>query len=110
MVSGGWWGLDDGNFKLDDFELYCVAREVRKKPYRRIMLLPPEEKHARANQMRHNHSPLPTHSYRYKPTQKLNIWVRSVCALTIGKPKSRAIGTGPSIGTVMRRPKPAATR
>src|SRR5216684_2849884 len=44
--------MEDGRFKLDDFELYRVAREFRKKAYRLMKLLPPEEKYALANQMR----------------------------------------------------------
>jgi four helix bundle protein len=44
--------MDDGRFKLDDFELYCVARKFRIKTYRLLKLLPPEEKYALANQMR----------------------------------------------------------
>jgi len=35
---------------------------------------------------------------------------RSVLAWAIGKPKSRAMGTGPSAGMVIRKPKPAETR
>src|SRR4051794_996421 len=49
-------------------------------------------------------------SYRNSPTQKLKIWVRSSGPLTIGKPKSSAIGTGPSAGTMIRAPTPADTR
>ena len=44
--------MEDGRFKLDDFELYRVAREFRKKTYRLVKLLPPEEKFALANQVR----------------------------------------------------------
>src|SRR5713226_4129865 len=44
--------MDDGRFKLDDFELYCVARKFRIKAYRLMKQLPPEEKYALANQMR----------------------------------------------------------
>ena len=47
---------------------------------------------------------------RNRPSQKLKICVRSPAALTIGKPKSRAMGTGPSIGSTKRTPKPAETR
>jgi four helix bundle protein len=43
--------MDDGRFKLDDFEPYCVARKFRIKTYRLLKLLPPEEKYALANQM-----------------------------------------------------------
>ena len=41
---------------------------------------------------------------------KLKTWVSSVSALATGKAKSSAIGAGPIAGTVMRRPKPGATR
>src|SRR5712671_7946054 len=44
--------MEDGRFKLDDFELYCVARQFRKKAYRLVRMLPVEEKYALANQMR----------------------------------------------------------
>jgi four helix bundle protein len=44
--------MEDSRFKLDDFELYRVAREFRKRVYRLIKRLPPEEKYALANQMR----------------------------------------------------------
>src|SRR5271169_1437993 len=44
---------------------------------------------------------------RKKPSQKLKTCSLSPGPLTIGKPKSRAIGTGPSIGTTNRMPKPA---
>jgi four helix bundle protein len=44
--------MEEGRFKLDDFELYRVSREFRKKTYRLVRLLPPEEKYALANQMR----------------------------------------------------------
>lgn len=48
------WGLfvEEGRFKLDDFELYQVAREFRKRTYRLVRQLPPEEKYCLANQMR----------------------------------------------------------
>ncbi len=45
-----------------------------------------------------------------QPMKKLNTCSRSPRALTIGKPKSSAIGTGPSIGTTKRTPRPAETR
>ena len=45
-----------------------------------------------------------------KPIQKAKTWVLSLAAFTSGKPKSRASGTGPSIGIAMRKPKPAVTR
>jgi hypothetical protein len=44
------------------------------------------------------------------PSQKLNACSSAHRPLTMGKPKSRAMGTGPSIGTTNRRPKPADTR
>jgi four helix bundle protein len=39
-------------YKLDDFELYQKAREFRKKVYKVIRKLPPEEKYALELQMR----------------------------------------------------------
>jgi four helix bundle protein len=44
--------MDDTRFKLDDFELYQVAREFRKRVYGLIRQLPSEEKYALACQMR----------------------------------------------------------
>ena len=44
--------MEDGRFRLDDFELYKIAREIRKRIYRLIKLLPLEEKYALACQMR----------------------------------------------------------
>jgi four helix bundle protein len=44
--------MEEGRFKLDDFELYKIAREFRKRTYRLVRQLPPEEKYALANQMR----------------------------------------------------------
>ena len=44
--------MEDGRFKLDDFELYKIAREFRKRVYRLVKQLPVEEKYALANQMR----------------------------------------------------------
>jgi four helix bundle protein len=44
--------VEDGRFKLDDFELYRVARAFRKRVYVLLRQLPPEEKYALANQMR----------------------------------------------------------
>ncbi len=44
--------MEDGRFKLDDFELYKIAREFRKQTYCLIKQLPAEEKYALANQMR----------------------------------------------------------
>jgi four helix bundle protein len=44
--------MEDGRFRLDDFELYKVAREFRKLAYRLVKQLPSEEKYALGNQMR----------------------------------------------------------
>ena len=44
--------MEDSRFKLDDFELYRIAREFRKQVYRIIKQLPPEEKYALGVQMR----------------------------------------------------------
>ena len=44
--------MEDSRFKLDDFELYRIARAFRKRVYQLIKRLPPEEKYALANQMR----------------------------------------------------------
>jgi four helix bundle protein len=44
--------MEEGRFRLDDFELYKIAREFRKRVYRLIKQLPPEEKYALAGQMR----------------------------------------------------------
>src|SRR5262245_1230031 len=44
--------MEESRFKLDDFELYRVAREFRKRSYRLLKQLPPEEKYALAGQMR----------------------------------------------------------
>jgi four helix bundle protein len=44
--------MEESRFKLDDFELYRLGREFRKKTYRLMKLLPSEEKYALANQMR----------------------------------------------------------
>src|ERR1700722_10740072 len=44
--------MEDGRFRLDDFELYKTAREFRKRAYCLLKQLPPEEKYALANQMR----------------------------------------------------------
>ena len=42
----------DKRYKLDDFELYKTAREFRKKVYEILKVLPREEKHNLASQMR----------------------------------------------------------
>ena len=44
--------MEEGRFRLDDFELYRVAREFRKRVYRLIKQLPSVEKYALASQMR----------------------------------------------------------
>jgi four helix bundle protein len=44
--------MEEGRFRLDDFELYKVAREFRKRTYLVVKQLPPVEKHALASQMR----------------------------------------------------------
>jgi four helix bundle protein len=44
--------MEEGRFKLDDFELYKVAREFRKRVYRLIPQLPREEMYALGAQMR----------------------------------------------------------
>src|SRR5262245_18373274 len=44
--------MEEARFKLDDFELYRVAREFRKRAYSLLKQLPPEEKYALASQMR----------------------------------------------------------
>ena len=44
--------MEDGRFKLDDFELYKVARQFRKRAYQLLKQLPLEEKYALGTQMR----------------------------------------------------------
>jgi len=44
--------MEEGRFKIDDFELYKIAREFRKRTYSLVKQLPAEEKYALANQMR----------------------------------------------------------
>jgi four helix bundle protein len=44
--------MEPGRFRLDDFELYKLGREFRKKVYGLIRKLPPEEKYCLASQMR----------------------------------------------------------
>src|SRR6266853_417896 len=44
--------MEESRFKLDDFELYRVAREFRKRVYCLVKQLPPVEKYALASQMR----------------------------------------------------------
>ena len=44
--------MEEGRFRLEDFELYKIARELRKRVYCLLRQLPPEEKYALANQMR----------------------------------------------------------
>ena len=50
MVSG--YTVEEGRFKLDDFELYRLAREFRKRVYTLIKQLPREERFALETQMR----------------------------------------------------------
>ncbi len=42
----------ESTFRLEDFELYRLARSFRVEVYRLIEVLPPEEKYCLANQMR----------------------------------------------------------
>jgi four helix bundle protein len=44
--------MEEGRFRLDEFELYNVAREFRKRMYRVVKQLPVDEKYALANQIR----------------------------------------------------------
>ena len=44
--------MEEARYKLDDFELYRIARELRKKVYRLIKQLPSTEKYALDRQMR----------------------------------------------------------
>lgn len=44
--------MQEGRFRLDEFELYNVARQFRKGMYRVVKQLPVEVKYALANQMR----------------------------------------------------------
>src|SRR5262245_44750240 len=44
--------MEEGRFRLDDFELYRVAREFRKRVYRLLKQLPSEEKYSLANPTR----------------------------------------------------------
>ena len=44
--------MEEGRFKLDEFELYNIARGFRKRVYCLVRELPPEEKYALANQLR----------------------------------------------------------
>jgi four helix bundle protein len=44
--------VEEGRFRLDDFELYKIAREFRKRAYRLLKQLPNEEKYALSIQMR----------------------------------------------------------
>ncbi len=48
--------------------------------------------------------------YCWKPMKKLNVCRWSVGSKLMGKAKSKAIGAGPMPGTLIRRPKPGATR
>ena len=44
--------MQKAKYRLDDFELYKLAREFRKKVYKLIKQLPPEERYCLAPQMR----------------------------------------------------------
>ena len=44
--------MEESRYKLDDFELYRLARKYRKKLYRLIKQLPAEEKYCLGSQMR----------------------------------------------------------
>jgi four helix bundle protein len=44
--------MEEARFRLDDFELYKLAREFRKRAYSLLKQLPPAEKYALADQMR----------------------------------------------------------
>ena len=44
--------MEDGRYKLDDFELYKIARGFRKRAYQLLKQLPPEERYALGVQMR----------------------------------------------------------
>ncbi|MGI8980383.1 MAG: four helix bundle protein [Pirellulaceae bacterium] len=44
--------MEVGRFRLDDFELYKIAREFRKRVYVLAKLLPPQEKYCLNPQMR----------------------------------------------------------
>jgi four helix bundle protein len=44
--------MEQGRFRLDDFELYKIAREFRKRVYLLVKQLPSAEKYALANQVR----------------------------------------------------------
>ena len=44
--------VDDRKYRLDDFELYNLARDFRKKVYKLIRQLPPEERYCLDPQMR----------------------------------------------------------
>lgn len=44
--------VDDKKYRLGDFELYNLAREFRKKVYKLIKQLPPEERYCLEPQMR----------------------------------------------------------
>jgi four helix bundle protein len=44
--------VEEARYKLEDFELYCLARRFRRGVYRLIRELPPEERFSLAPQMR----------------------------------------------------------
>ena len=52
--------MEDGRFKLDDFEFYKVAREFRKRAYQLLKQLPLEENMLWAFKCGGQHFPLPT--------------------------------------------------
>jgi four helix bundle protein len=51
-VVSGEATMDEGRFRLNEFELYNVVRAFRKRMYRVVKQLPVDEKFALANQMR----------------------------------------------------------
>jgi len=44
--------MEDGRFRIDDFELYKSARRFRKRVYQLLRLLPTEERFCLGSQMR----------------------------------------------------------
>src|SRR6478609_3800960 len=44
--------MENGRFRLDDFELYCAAREFRKRIFQLSRALPREERYCLVPQMR----------------------------------------------------------
>ncbi len=41
--------MEESRYRLDDFELYCIAREFRRQVYSLLKRLPVEEKFALAS-------------------------------------------------------------